>query len=66
MDQEEMERMSESLTDNEIDMIRKLRDRGFAVSVFTPEERGNASVEDIEDAMVEAGWYNIRFMEEQE
>jgi hypothetical protein len=47
------------LNQTEIEMIRALRARGFAVAVFTPEELDRAWVEEVEDAMISAGWRTI-------
>lgn len=42
--------------EDEIEAIRLLRSRGMAVTVFTEEEIGKASVDDVEAAMVDSGW----------
>lgn len=49
------------LTEDEIAMLRGLRMRGWAVCMFAPWESGEASQEQIEDAMAEAGWEAINF-----
>jgi len=40
------------LTDKEQSVLRALRDRGFAVIVWTPEELGDVNPEVIEDASI--------------
>lgn len=42
--------------EDEVEAIRLLRRRGMAVTVFTAEEIGEASVSDTEEAMVASGW----------
>jgi hypothetical protein len=48
--------LSKELTDAELQMLRGLNARGFAVVVFSADELGGAYYLDVEDAMVEAGW----------
>lgn len=45
----------------DITVLRSLRDRGFAVCIFTPEEIGGADKDEVEDAMTEGGWRQINF-----
>jgi hypothetical protein len=40
------------LTNEEKEMLRALRGRGFAVIVWTPEELGDVPPEDIEDVSI--------------
>ena len=40
------------LTNEEKEMLRALRGRGFAVIVWTPKELGDVNPEDIEDASI--------------
>ena len=52
------------MTDNELldqsrPTLEALRSAGFAVTVFTPEELGDADQETVEDSMVERGWFTI-------
>lgn len=56
---ESVETSDEALTPEDITYLRGLRDRGFAVSVFTPGEMPDSSQEDVEDAMVAGGWDKI-------
>lgn len=46
------------MTEAQFAMIMQLRDQGFAVCVFTPEEleTGEASTETVEERMCMAGW----------
>jgi hypothetical protein len=44
------------MNEEEKKVIRQLRDKGFAVAIFTPEEVGDAGERRVEDAMVSAGW----------
>ena len=47
------------MTENQIKVLRELRSEGYAVCVFTPEEMGDIDIEQVEDAMCEAGWRQI-------
>jgi len=44
------------MTDEEVKMIRDMRNRGFAVVVFTTEELKGASSDGVEDRLIELGW----------
>lgn len=46
----------EELSEQDRGVIRRLRQEGCAVVVFLPEEIRDASSEDVEDRMIEAGW----------
>ena len=50
-----------SLTPEDITTLSSLRDRGFSVCVFTPDELEAAEPEEVENAMCEAGWRQIAF-----
>jgi hypothetical protein len=45
-----------SLTDKELDTLRLLRQRGFAVVVFNPTELREADPDGVQDRLVELGW----------
>ncbi len=51
---------TESLTENELTMLRSITSRGFAAVVFEPGEIGDCDPQDIESAMIEAGWRVIQ------
>ncbi len=51
--------ITESLTENELTMLRSITSRGFAAVIFEPAEIGDCDPQDIEDAMIEAGWRAI-------
>jgi hypothetical protein len=51
--------MSDVLTQAERNAIDKIRDKGFAVAMFTPEELGETDPGRVEDMMVERGWSAI-------
>jgi len=53
----------EDLTTEEVEMLRRLRDRGFAIVVFTPDELKSAPSDKIEDGLVQAGWDMIDILE---
>lgn len=53
------------MTDEQIKMIRDLRNQGYAISIFTPEELGNAPSEAVEDAMVSNGWDAIETLKDE-
>lgn len=44
------------LKQEEVDFLRGLRVRGYAVVVFNPEELRGASQEHVEERMIELGW----------
>lgn len=44
------------------DLLNKVRDLGFAVAAFTPEELCGAEPRAVEDQMVEAGWTTIEIL----
>jgi hypothetical protein len=44
------------MTRVQAEAIRKLRDLGYAISIFTPDEVGEASTDKLEDLMVDRGW----------
>ena len=44
------------MTDEEVEVIRKMRMRGFAVVIFTPKELMGAPEDDVESRLVELGW----------
>ena len=50
-----------NMTEDEVKVIRSLRDRGFACVIFTPEELRNAPNYKIEDSMVDSGWEAIDY-----
>lgn len=47
------------LTPEDAAVLRRLRLAGCAVCVFLPHELGDIDVEQVEDAMCEAGWRQI-------
>lgn len=53
-----------TLTDEESNIIQGLRDRGFCVAVFTPEQIGEADVGDLEDILIDRGQDFINFWRE--
>jgi hypothetical protein len=57
--------MVDDLNEEELEMIRNLRDRGFAIAVFTPEELGEVDPMRFEDAMVDAGWDAIEALKDE-
>ena len=54
------------MTEEQIRVIRELRNEGYAVSMFTPEELGDVAFWDIEDVMVAAGSEAIELLKEQD
>lgn len=48
--------MPEELIEKDTELLRGLRDRGFAVVVFTPEELRGADVGLAQDRLIELGW----------
>ena len=53
---EHLEQVYNDLTDEVIEALTLLRDKGFAVAAFTPTEMRGADPDRIEDAMVQMGW----------
>ena len=60
----EQEQLDKGLTEQEIDCIRRIRSRGFAVIVWTPEELGAADQGHVEDRSIELGWEVIRDLQD--
>ena len=56
--------LPEELTDDEVESFRRLRSRGFALVIFTPEELQGASLTHVEDRLVELGWEVIDSLKE--
>jgi hypothetical protein len=54
------------MTAEQITLIRALREQGYAVTIFTPAEVGCADIQEVEDAMCEAGWHQIEYVMEAE
>ena len=50
---------SHILTPEEIEVIRKIRGRNFAVCIFVPSEMPHSDPEHIEEVMCQAGWSKI-------
>ena len=50
---------TKELTPTELDMIRALQHRGYAVAVFTPSEMPQSNPLNIEMHMIVAGWDRI-------
>jgi hypothetical protein len=49
--------MKNNLTKNEIEVIRKIRKRGFAVIIWSPDEMGDeVNSDDMEDISIQRGW----------
>ena len=51
--------MMTELTPEDRDCLKRLRNNGCAVTVFLPEEIGEADAGDVEDRMCGAGWDEI-------
>ena len=44
------------VTNDDWAVIRKFRDAGYALTIFSPEELRGAPADDFENRMVELGW----------
>ena len=44
------------MTKEDWDVIKKFREAGYALTIFSPAELRGASTRDFEDRMVELGW----------
>ena len=40
----------------QLNALRQLRDEGYAIVVFTPDELGDACPDDVESRLIELGW----------
>ena len=49
------------MTEQELEVIRKLRSEGYAIVIFTPEELEGADKGAVEDRMIESGWHAIEW-----
>jgi len=52
------------MTDEELDAVQKLREQGYAVIVWTPEELEGAPARKVEDRSIELGWDVIDVLKE--
>ena len=52
------------MNDEERRIVDQLREKGYAVSIFTPEELEDVRTDSVEGRMVEAGWDMIEFLKE--
>ena len=50
------------MTPEEIATIESLRDQGYAVVLFNPEELAGAPARKVEDRMCEVGWEAIDYL----
>ena len=50
------------MTPEEIATIQSLRDQGYAVVLFNPEELAGAPADDVESRMCDAGWDIIDYL----
>lgn len=58
--------MTYELTAEDLTLLRKLRDNGYAVVLFNPEELGCTDPIDVEDRLIERGWGVIKYYTAQE
>lgn len=49
-------KVKDPLNKEERKVMDGLRDKGFAITVFTPQELNNANPEDVQDYMINKGW----------
>lgn len=49
-----------SMTKEQLKVLQELRNDGYAVCVFTPEEIGETDVDELEDVMCERGCFFIK------
>lgn len=52
-----------NLTDDEVEVLKGLTDRGFAVIVFTPDELKEASPKRVEEALISEAWDVIELLQ---
>ena len=48
--------MPEDQEAKDIKSIQRLRDLGYSIAIFTPDEMGEAKSEVLEELMIERGW----------
>ena len=51
------------MTESQVKAIRELRDEGYAICIFTPDELGSADVDTVEEQMCERGWQAIECLQ---
>lgn len=54
------------MNEEQLKLIQELRIKGFAVTIFTPEELRGASPDSVEDIMIERGWDVINCLADEE
>jgi hypothetical protein len=54
----------EIMTEEETKVLAGLRNKGYAVVVFTEEELGGASSSHVEDRLIEIGWGVIESLQD--
>lgn len=52
------------MTDEQQKVILELRDEGYAIAIFTPEELQGADIDSVEDGMIAVGWEVIEMTKE--
>jgi hypothetical protein len=53
------------LTQEELEVLRNLRNRGYALAIFSPLELGNVRLDSVEDEMVAAGRNTIETLKDE-
>ena len=53
------------MTKEEREVIQKLRDKGYAITIFAPDELGGVSTKTVEDLLVEQGTAIIEDLKEE-
>lgn len=53
------------LNQEQIKMIQTLKQDGYAVVIFTPDELGEVDACDVEDGMIQRGWNIIESLKEE-
>jgi hypothetical protein len=54
------------LNEKQLEVIRELKNEGYAVAIFTPAELEDVEPMDVEDAMISKGWDTIDSLREEE
>jgi hypothetical protein len=54
------------MTNEQLKLIQDLRDQGWGVILWEPEELEGVKVNSVEDACIEAGWSRINFLKDNE
>ena len=61
-----MKKFDDEYMPSDLKWLRNMRERGFCVVVFTPDELDGADPDEVEDQLIERGWDVIELLRESE